>query len=39
MFQGYSDSEIEDELIVFLDNLETIRKDPKDALADEVLEL
>ena len=39
MFQGYSDSQIEDELINFLDNLETIRKDPKDALADEVLEL
>lgn len=39
MFQGYSDSEIEDELIKFLDNLEIIRKDPKDLLADEVLEL
>ncbi len=39
MFQGYSDSQIEDELIKFLDNLETIRKDPKDALADEVMEL
>lgn len=39
MFQGYSDSQIEDELIVFLDNLETIRKDPTDLLANEVLEL
>ncbi len=39
MFQGYSDSQIEDEVIKFLDNLEIIRKDPKDALAEEVLEL
>ena len=39
MFQGYSDSQIEDELNIFLDNLESIRKDPKDALADEVWEL
>lgn len=39
MFQGYSDSQIEDELISFLDNLEAIRKDPKDVLADEVMQL
>lgn len=39
MFQGYSDSQIEDELISFLDNLEAIRKDPKDPLADEVMQL
>ncbi|MDX9891888.1 MAG: hypothetical protein RBS29_05285 [Bacteroidales bacterium] len=39
MFQGYSDSQIEDELNSFLDHLESIRKDPKDALADEVWEL
>ena len=39
MFQGYSDSQIEDELNSFLDHLESIRKDPKDPLADEVWEL
>lgn len=39
MFQGYSDSQIEDELNSFLDKLESIRKDPKDPLADEVWEL
>lgn len=39
MFPGYSDSEIEDNLIAFLDNLETIRKNPKDPLADQEWEL
>jgi len=39
MFQGCSDDNIEDELNSFLDNLESIRNDPKDPLADEVMEL
>lgn len=39
MFQGYSDSQIEEELSSFLDKLESIRNDPKDPSADEVMEL
>jgi len=39
MFQGYSDAQIEDELILFLNQLDTIRNDSNDPLADEVLEL